>query len=595
MFKKALVLLLVLLFLPVLTASGEKPSENMNMSSYDIRVLLRRLNLTDRIDLRTDGPYVLSSESFAVTLPAGTECTLQLHSGVFYFYEGGNRGYSGLRMRLSNAVSLTRADETAGLRVSGSDGLYPGDLSLTVSGGLIQGVLTLPIETYLLGVLPYEMSDSFPLEALKAQAVCARTYAFSHLDPSKGYDVVDTTNDQVYRGSGNHPNCARAVRETAGVIGTRDGQPVMCYYSASNGGQTELPGNVWAGVDLAKVYQMVDDPYDLANPESIVKRAYLSKSGDYSDAWTDILWGYAQKTLLRKGYDGDRTSFRIDSIDTLTLTGNTLPAPSRFVTELQLTLHYSGKHPVSQATATPGYADGSYDEDDDVLFFVTTPPLPTPVPGALGPWEKEEEALSITVPLFPDIVRALKLSIYGADNEMITLREEDTRYVLEARRYGHGVGMSQRGAQYMAGHEHWSFDQILAFYYPGMELRIAPSGVQMFPTVDPYLMSTPAPAATPTPRPTIIPLNTDALGEEDYLYIASVEGIDDDSSLNLRAEPSMAGEILMRLYKHQQLLVTEVCEDEAWVHVRAGDLEGYVMVSFLESIPKPTDTSSPTT
>ena len=128
-----------------------------------------------------------------------------------------------------------------------------------------------------------------------------------------------------------------------------------------------------------------------------------------------------------------------------------------------------------------------------------------------------------------------------------------------------------------------------------MELRIAPSDVQVIPTVDPYLMSTPAPAATPTPRPTIIPISTDALGEEDYLYIASVEGIDDDSSLNLRAEPSMAGEILMRLYKHQQLLVMEVCEDEAWVHVRIGDFEGYVMVSFLESIPKPTDTPSPTT
>ena len=229
-----------------------------------------------------------------------------------------------------------------------------------------------------------------------------------------------------------------------------------------------------------------------------------------------------------------------------------------------------------------------------MLFFVTTPPLPTPVPGALGAWEKEAEALSITVPLFPDIVRALNLSIYGADNEMITLREESQRYILEARRYGHGVGMSQRGAQYMAGHEHWSFDQILAFYYPGMELRVAPSDTQVLPTVDPYLMSTPAPAATPTPRPTIIPLSTEGLDKEDYLYIASVEGIDDNSSLNLRAEPSMAGEILMRLYKHQQLLVMEVCEDEAWVHVRAGDLEGYVMVSFLERIMQPTDAPSPT-
>lgn len=60
-----------------------------------------------------------------------------------------------------------------------------------------------------------------------------------------------------------------------------------------------------------------------------------------------------------------------------------------------------------------------------------------------------------------------------------------------------------------------------------------------------------------------------------------MEGIDDDSSLNLRAEPNTAAEILMRLYKHQQLIVLETCEDPAWVKVKTDVIEGYVMVSFL--------------
>ena len=63
-----------------------------------------------------------------------------------------------------------------------------------------------------------------------------------------------------------------------------------------------------------------------------------------------------------------------------------------------------------------------------------------------------------------------------------------------------------------------------------------------------------------------------------------MEGIADDSSLNLRAEPSQSSEILMRLYKHQQLVVLEQCEDPAWVHVKTDVVEGYVMVSFLEKI-----------
>ena len=59
---------------------------------------------------------------------------------------------------------------------------------------------SLSVEDYLLGVVPYEMSNSFPLEALKAQAVCARTYALSHVQGDPYYDLEDTTNDQVFRG-----------------------------------------------------------------------------------------------------------------------------------------------------------------------------------------------------------------------------------------------------------------------------------------------------------------------------------------------------------------------------------------------------------
>ena len=141
-------------------------------------------------------------------------------------------------------------------------------------------MLTLSVEDYLLGVVPYEMSESFPLEALKAQAVCARTYALSRVSREKAWDVVDTTNDQVYRGTvSSKPNSARAVRETAGIVITSNGALANCYYSASNGGQTELPSHVWSGNESSTCYQMTDDPYDLENPESIQKKIRLDKDG----------------------------------------------------------------------------------------------------------------------------------------------------------------------------------------------------------------------------------------------------------------------------------------------------------------------------
>ena len=61
-------------------------------------------------------------------------------------------------------------------------------------------ILHIPVEEYLLGVLPYEMNEAFPIEALKAQAVAARSYAIRKQNSNEHYDVTDNTNDQVYRG-----------------------------------------------------------------------------------------------------------------------------------------------------------------------------------------------------------------------------------------------------------------------------------------------------------------------------------------------------------------------------------------------------------
>ena len=142
--------------------------------------------------------------------------------------------------------------------------------------------------------------------------------------------------------------------------------------------------------------------------------------------------------------------------------------------------------------------------------------------------------------------------------------------------------MSQRGAQWMAEKYHRTFQEILAFYYPGMVLKKAAAGPAAIPSADPVLAGTPGPAATPTPRPTLMPVDESLLPEGGWL--ASVEGIEEDSSLNLRAEPSPGAAVLMRLYKHQRLIVLEACADPAWVHVKTDNAEGYVMASFLERI-----------
>ena len=67
-------------------------------------------------------------------------------------------------------------------------------------------------------------------------------------------------------------------------------------------------------------------------------------------------------------------------------------------------------------------------------------------------------------------------------------------------------------------------------------------------------------------------------------YLAAVTEIDDDSSLNLRLEPSQGADILRRLYKHQRLIVLGTAAEEGWVHVKTDVIEGYVMASFITPV-----------
>lgn len=591
-------LLLCAALLP-LNAALPAVAENADNGAPSIRVNLRRLNLTDRVDLTLNGTYtVKTAQGTTMAFPKGSGITAQIRENKLYLFYGGFSLCAGDRVYFERNASATQ--ESDGILIDGADGLYPGHLTLSVRDGLLQAVATLSVEDYLLGVVPYEMSESFPLEALKAQAVCARTYALSRVKPSAEWDVVDTTNDQVFHGVNRaHRNTARAVRETAGVVGMYNGTLATCYYSASNGGQTELVENVWSGGGDWGYYVMTDDPYDLENPESIVRRSTLKKNADrLPEAFVEILRSRLAEAVRKSDYVLEPGLFRVDAIEHIELGGRALKEPSRFVNEMTITFRWSGKKvreaeptvaPTQSATANAVSEGGITAAQTETAegavptALVTPAPEASPTPVVYTDFIASPDSCTLTLPLFPEVAQALKLSINSTDNELITLTETDASYTLESRRYGHGVGMSQRGAQWMAGKYNMTFDQILSFYYPGMTLMVAPSGAQTLTTIAPQLAATPGPAATPTPRPTLMPV-TGELPENAYL--ASVEGIEDNSSLNLRAEPSMAGDILMRLYKHQKLVVLEECEDAAWVRVKTDSAEGYVMLSFLEKVEK---------
>ncbi len=118
---------------------------------------------------------------------------------------------------------------------------YNGNSKLTI-------INVLNIEDYVKGVLPYEMVSSWPLEALKAGAVAARNYVQANYNKyaNFGFDIINTANDQVYRGTNLANTSTNAACEaTANQYLTHNGKIVNAYYYAANGGASENSENVW--------------------------------------------------------------------------------------------------------------------------------------------------------------------------------------------------------------------------------------------------------------------------------------------------------------------------------------------------------------
>ncbi len=553
-----------------------------------VRVLLSRLGIENRMDVSLSCAYSIGRENEPLAiLREGTEATFYLVDNDVYME------YGLMTMNLGSKVLLSRYagdDEYAGITINEGSASYAGDMTISCADGKLRLVLAIDLETYVKGVVPYEMSESFPLEALKAQAIAVRSYAARKLDSSKDYDVVDTTNDQVFKGvDSSFARCIQAVDETRGIVGWFNNKIAICYYSASNGGQTDIVAHRWSVSDDYSYYQMNDDPYDTENPQSLVRIYKVSKHGaDLKEELKALLLEKLVPIAEKKGYDTAEGSLRIDGIKAVAAqTPMYTDTPTKVMTEIAFTVAYSGKKPIK--------AEKEAEDAEENLFSPTAAPTVSPEPAATEePKEQltdliaEEENAVIALRIFPLLESEMGLSLNQYDNEIITVSDNGGYFQIESRRYGHGLGMSQRGAEWMAQKYNMTCEQIIAFYYPKMELMRL-TWVSDTRPAEPHELVTPGPKPTVTPRPTLMPMS---YTEKEGLYIAEVDNIDEDSSLNLRAEPSQSSDIVRRLYKHQQLLVVEVCDDESWVKVKSDAAEGYVMVKFLTKVEAAKDSAA---
>ena len=148
------------------------------------------------------------------------------------------------------------------------DGVYRGALEFRPGVGGLLAVNALGLEEYVAGVIAAEVPASWPAEALRAQAIAARTYAITaSAGGGEGFDQYADTRSQMYRGvRAEAPATSAAVRATSSRVVTYDGRPVTTYFFSTSGGRTENVENVFIGGIARPWLKSVEDPYDGVSP-----------------------------------------------------------------------------------------------------------------------------------------------------------------------------------------------------------------------------------------------------------------------------------------------------------------------------------------
>ena len=221
------------------------------VSSYDVRVLLA----DDRRSLTVSGLDRIGAQLLD---PARTYTVVPGGKGVLV--------KQGRRKLVTGAGPLALRAQVGGSVLLGGS-RYRGSLEVRRSGSGLMAVNALGLEDYVRGVVARESPSTWPAEALKAQAVAARTYAITTAKPGAAFDQYADVRSQVYGGVG-----AETTATDAAVAATRDqvvtyaGSPAVTYFFSTSGGRTENVENSFLGSAPKPWLRSVSDPYDSVSP-----------------------------------------------------------------------------------------------------------------------------------------------------------------------------------------------------------------------------------------------------------------------------------------------------------------------------------------
>jgi len=356
---------------------------------------------------------------------------------------------------------------------------YRGKIELIKNSAGIAVVNEVPLEEYLYSVLPSEMPASYPIEALKAQAVCARTYAYSHMQsaayPEYGAHVDDSTAYQVYNNIAEQESTSLAVRETAGMLLlTPDGKTAGAYYYSTSCG-VGSEARVWKTKETKQLTYLQsrkinrDEMDKMCNGDNMT---YLGEELQEEDNFKEFILGKDVDDFeATEGWY--RWTYRVDDLDVahlfevlqrrfdanenliLTYVDGTFesvtPQPFKKVYDLYIAKREKG-----------GVADELVIETDQNTYKVISEHnIRYVLNDGTSQVIKQDGSMVDCPNLLPS-----GFFVLTAGKE----KENVVGYTLIGGGFGHGVGMSQNGAKQMAL-EGYSGEEILRFFYGECQVK----------------------------------------------------------------------------------------------------------------------------
>lgn len=340
------------------------------------------------------------------------------------------------------------------LKRAGKDAIYRGQLELVscaAANGKFHIVNTLPVEEYLKGVVPNEMPVHFGLEALKAQAVAARNYVLSpRVKANPNYDVVDSVASQVYFGANTERDLStRAVNETSGIVALYDWNLILAQYSSTAGGYTESFKNAFSD-PVTKKFPSEEKPYLIAKPdyddikplntEEAAAKFYKSKPKSFDSKSRYFRW--------EREWNGQEIQDEVQAhIAAQSAAGFVFPEVHKgetigIIKELRVKKRGDSGKIIELEIITD---DKTYTVEKELVIRRLLTCQGKALPSANVVFEQE----------------------YNENGDLIYVKAYGGGF-------GHGVGLSQYGAGFMATELNKSFDEILKHYYTGISLGTEP-------------------------------------------------------------------------------------------------------------------------